>query len=187
MELRAGDIYLRLVEPKDAEAMLDLIERNRTFFAPFEPRRPPEQWTLAVQLELLRTTSERGARGEEYGFGIFLTQTDALIGRVNLTNIVRKAFLNAYIGYYLDQAHNGHGYMTTAVSAAVDFAFGPGRLHRVQAAVMPENTASVRVVEKAGFRLEGLAKNYLRIDGRWRDHNLYAITAEDQAAGQQRA
>lgn len=180
MRLRAGDIYLRLVEPGDAEAMLDLIERNRAFFKPFEPRRPPEQWTLPVQLELLKATADRSSRGEEYGFGIFLTEGDALIGRVNLTNIVRKAFLNAYIGYYLDQAQNGRGYMTTAVSAAVDFAFGPGRLHRVQAAVMPENTASVRVVEKAGFRLEGLAKNYLRIDGTWRDHNMYAVTAEDR-------
>jgi [ribosomal protein S5]-alanine N-acetyltransferase len=181
MRIDLGDIYLRLVEPDDASAMLDLLQRNREFLRPFEPRRPPEQWTVAAQRDLLVTTAERSANELEYGFGIFLTGDDLLIGRANLSNIVRKAFQNAYLGYFLDRAYNGRGYMTAGIDAVVDFAFGPARLHRVQAAVMPENVPSVRVVEKVGFRLEGFAPRYLRIDGEWRDHNLYALTTEDRS------
>jgi ribosomal-protein-alanine N-acetyltransferase len=179
MRVDAGEIYVRLLRPDDAPAQLDLLERNREFFRPFEPRRPPGQWSLEAQRDLLTATHERNARGEEFSFGVFRKEDDLLIGRVNLTNIIRRAFQNAYLGYYLDRAHNGRGHMTTAVGAVVGYALGPVRLHRVQAAVMPENTASVRVLQKVGFRLEGRAHGYLRIDGRWRDHDLYAITAED--------
>jgi [ribosomal protein S5]-alanine N-acetyltransferase len=182
MRIDAGDIYLRLVTPDDAGAMLDLLQRNREFFRPYEPRRPSEQWTVAAQRELLGSSAERNAQELEYGFGLFLRDGDILIGRVNLSNIVRRAFQNAYLGYFLDQSYNGRGFMTTGVSAVVDFALGPGRLHRVQAAVMPENRASIRVVEKAGFRLEGFAPHYLRINGAWRDHNLYAVTTEDRTS-----
>jgi ribosomal-protein-alanine N-acetyltransferase len=182
MRIDLGDIYLRLVTPDDAEAMLDLLERNREFFEPFDPRRPPEHWTLEGQRQLLVGSIERNAEELEYGFGLFLNDGDLLIGRANLSNIVRRAFQNAYLGYYLDRAYNGRGYMTAGVSAVVDFALGPGHLHRVQAAVMPENQGSIRVLEKAGFRLEGFAPKYLRINGVWRDHNLYAITAEDRGS-----
>ena len=180
MRLDAGDIYIRFVESGDAAAMLDLLTRNRSFFAPFEPRRPADQWTEEAQRALLTATAERRERGDEYGFGVFLAENDLLIGRANLSNIVRRAFKNAYLGYYLDQAYTGRGHMSVAVDAVVDFAFGPGHLHRVQAAVMPDNVASIRVLQKVGFRQEGFAPNYLRIDGAWRDHNLYAITAEDR-------
>jgi [ribosomal protein S5]-alanine N-acetyltransferase len=181
MRIELGDLYLRFVEPADAPAVVDLLARNREFFRPFDPYRPPEHWTERGQRELLEASAQRRAQGDEYPFGIFLTENDLLIGRVTLSNIVRRAFQNAYIGYALDQAHNGRGFMTAAVDATVDFAFGPGELHRVEAAVMPENTASIRVVEKAGFRHEGFAPNYLRINGRWRDHNLYAVTVEDRS------
>ena len=171
-------IYVRRLTPDDAPAQLELLVRNRDFFKPFEPRRPAEQWTVAAQRELLRAIEER-TTGEEYAFGVFLADHDELIGRVNLSNIVRRAFQNAYLGYYLDRERNGRGFMTAAVATVARFAFESARLHRIQAAVMPENVGSIRVVEKVGFRYEGLARNYLRIDGRWRDHKLYALTAED--------
>lgn len=180
MRIELGDIYLRFLEPTDAAAALDLLERNRDFFRPFDPYRPPEHWTEQGQGDLLEASAQRCKHGDEYPFGVFLVSNDLLIGRVTLSNVVRRAFQNAYIGYSLDQDFNGRGFMTTAVSATVDFAFGPGELHRVQAAVMPDNISSIRVVEKAGFRREGFAPNYLRINGRWRDHNLYATTAEDR-------
>ena len=180
MRLDAGPIYVRFAEPEDADAMVDLLERNHSFFAPYEPRRAPEQLRPDVQRELLAAIEARRGRGDEYAFGVFLAEGDLLIGRVNLTNVVRRAFMNAYLGYYLDRAYNGRGYMTKAVDAVVDFAFGPGRLHRVQAAVMPDNLASNRVLEKVGFRREGFAPRYLRIDDRWRDHYLYAVTSEER-------
>jgi [ribosomal protein S5]-alanine N-acetyltransferase len=180
MKIELGDIYLRFVEPDDAVVALAYLERNREFFRPFDPYRPPEHFSEGGQRTLLEASAKRRMEGDEYPFGIFLSADDSLIGRVTLSNIVRRAFQNAYIGYSLDRDHNGRGFMTAAVSATVDYAFGPGELHRVQAAVMPDNVASIRVVEKAGFRKEGFAPNYLRINGRWRDHNLYATTVEDR-------
>ena len=174
-------MYIRPIVGKDARALVDLLIRNREFFKPWEPTRPDSHFTLAVQRGYLEAASLAHRRDEGYAFGIF-TDDDRLVGRVNLNNIVRAAFCNAYIGYYIDQAENGKGYMTQAVDLAVGFAFERGALHRVQAAVMPWNTASIRVVEKVGFRLEGFAKNYLRIDGAWRDHRIYAVTAEDRSA-----
>jgi len=92
---------------------------------------------------------------------------------------VRAAWQNCTIGYFVDQSRNGRGYATEAVGLASGFAFGEGGLHRVQAAVMPRNAASIRVVEKNGYRFEGLARRYLQINGLWEDHNIYAMTAEE--------
>ena len=83
------------------------------------------------------------------------------------------------MGYFLDQARGGRGLASEAVALALRFAFGPARLHRVQAAVMPHNVRSARVLEKNGFRREGFAPRYLRLDGAWQDHDLFAITAEE--------
>ena len=180
MELIGPRIQIRYMEPSHAEELLDLLLRNRDFFRPFEPRRPESNLTLEEQTRMLEETTERRLREEEYGFGIFTNDEGKLIGRCNLTQVMRRAFQNAYLGYFLDEAHNGRGLMTEAVGLVVDFAFGPGRLHRVQAAVMTTNPGSQRVLEKAGFRREGFAPNYLSIDGAWRDHHLYAITREDR-------
>ena len=88
-------------------------------------------------------------------------------------------FSNAYLGYFVSERHNGHGYATTAVRQAVDFAFEELGLHRVQAAVVPRNAGSIRVLEKAAFREEGLALRYLQIAGVWEDHRVYAVTVEE--------
>lgn len=109
-------------------------------------------------------------------FGIFL-RTE-LVGWISLSQLFRRAFQNAILGYAVDEAHNGKGYATQAVRGVVRIAFEELGLHRVQAGVMPRNIASIRVLEKAGFRYEGLARNYLQINGVWEDHNIYALTTE---------
>lgn len=114
-------------------------------------------------------------------FGVFVGGT--LAGRLALSNIVRGPFRNAYFGYGVDAAHAGRGIGTAAVIQAVAIAWADG-LHRVQAAVSPDNAASRRVLEKAGFRREGLALRYLLLDGRWTDQELWAITVEDAAPRQ---
>jgi [ribosomal protein S5]-alanine N-acetyltransferase len=98
---------------------------------------------------------------------------------VALSNIVRGAWQNCTVGYYVDQTRNGRGYATEALGLATGFALTQAGLHRVQAGVMPRNAASIRVVEKNGFRFEGLARHYLQINGVWEDHNIYALTAEN--------
>jgi ribosomal-protein-alanine N-acetyltransferase len=95
---------------------------------------------------------------------------------------VRGAWQNATLGYFVGEAWGGRGYASEAVRQAVEFAFNRIGLHRVQAAVMPRNVRSIRVVEKNGFRLEGMAERYLQIDGRWEDHLIYSITSDEWPA-----
>jgi ribosomal-protein-alanine N-acetyltransferase len=122
-------------------------------------------------------------------FVLFASRRDDekhIVGRIALGGILRGAFQNAYLGYWIDAGHQGRGLMTEAVRAATTFAFGAAALHRVQAAVMPSNKASLRVLEKAGYRREGSAARYLCIAGAWEDHVLFAVTAEEWSGGSAR-
>jgi ribosomal-protein-alanine N-acetyltransferase len=119
-------------------------------------------------------------KGQSFTF--FLTPRQGehrILGRIALGGILLGAFRNAYLGYWVDVDHQGQGLVTEAVRAVTDFAFLTAGLHRVQAAVMPRNPASHRVMAKVGYRQEGLAARYLSIAGVWEDHVLYAMTAEE--------
>jgi ribosomal-protein-alanine N-acetyltransferase len=125
---------------------------------------------------------QRGEWKRGQSFALFLSprEDDArVIGRVTLGGILRGAFQNAYLGYWIDADEQGRGLMTEAVRATTTFAFRAAGLHRVQAAVMPSNKASLRVLEKAGYRREGFAARYLCIAGTWEDHALFAATTEE--------
>ncbi|MGH7296674.1 MAG: GNAT family N-acetyltransferase [Polyangiaceae bacterium] len=116
------------------------------------------------------------------GFVLLVTPRDddgRILGRVALGGVLLGAFQNAYLGYWIDHAQQGRGLMTEAVGAATGFAFSVVGLHRLQAAVMPRNTSSQRVLEKLGYRREGLAQRYLCIAGAWEDHVIFAVTAEE--------
>jgi ribosomal-protein-alanine N-acetyltransferase len=118
-----------------------------------------------------------------YGFVVLDVGDDERpVGGINLFNIVRSARQSAGMGYWIDEASGSRGHATAAVRLASAFAFEHLGLHRLEPAVMPRNARSMRVMEKAGFRREGLAVRYLRIAGVWEDHALYALTAEDFAA-----
>ncbi len=107
---------------------------------------------------------------------------ERMVGQLSLGNIVRRAFCSAHAGYWVDASVAGRGIIPTALALAVDHAFRYGGLHRIEVNIRPENLASRRVVEKLGFREEALQRRYLHIDGAWRDHVGYALTAEDLAA-----
>lgn len=162
----------------DLEALLDLRVRNRRFLQPFEPVTLDSHYTREGQQEILERAQRDWDADGGYGFGIFLTNVDRLIGRVNLSNVVRGAWESCTIGYFLDEEMNGQGFTTEAVRLAIGFAFGTARLHRVQAAVMPRNVSSMRVLDKVGMVYEGFSEFYLKINGVWEDHNLYSITRE---------
>lgn len=181
MLLQSAQIYLRPLHIQDAVELLRLRLRNHDFLQPFEPIRPASHLTLEGQQEQIAQAERAFASGSGFAFGIFLQDTHQLIGRVALSNVVRGAWQNATIGYFLDGNLNGRGYMTQAVDAVLRYAFEEARLHRVQAAIMPRNIASIRVVEKTGFRYEGLSLRYLQINGFWEDHLIYAVTAEDRS------
>jgi [ribosomal protein S5]-alanine N-acetyltransferase len=173
-------VALRALTSDDAGALLELLLRNRRHFAATEPLRDDDWFTLQRQRHEIEQQAAARTAGQSLAFGVFAD--GVLAGRIALTSIVRGAFLNAYLGYAIDREHTGRGIGTAAVSQAVDHAWDGG-LHRVQAAVSPDNAASLRVLEKVGFRREGLARRYLRLAGLWTDQELWAITTEDALGG----
>jgi len=130
----------------------------------------------------MRRALARQARdGQSLPFVI--TYQGRLAGQLTIGNIVRGSFQSGYAGYWVDGRLAGRGIMPTALALAVDHAFGPAKLHRIEVNIRPENTASRRVVEKLGFREEGFHKRLLYIDGTWCDHIGYALTSEDLPRG----
>ena len=178
VELAGNRCVLRPLVAADAKALCDLRLRNREFFRPWEPLFNDSHFTLSAQHRAIEGSLEEWAAGREYGFGIFDPE-GRLVGRIRLTAVFRAAWQNANVGYYVDHERNGQGFASEAVGLVTRFAFDRAGLHRVQAAVMPHNVASVRVLEKNGFRREGVALRYLHIAGTWEDHIIYARTAEE--------
>jgi [ribosomal protein S5]-alanine N-acetyltransferase len=179
MDPIAPDVLLRLPEPRDAESFLGLVTRNRDHFRPYEPRRPASYFTLAGQREQIAAAQRQAELGERFEFGVWERNGGGLVGRLSLGGISRGALQSAYLGYGIDVGHGGRGYATQAVRLAVRVAFDDLRLHRVQAAVVPENKASARVLAKVGFHEEGLARRYLFLDGQWKDHRMFALTEDE--------
>ena len=160
----------------DAAELLEVRSRNRAFLEPWEPLREESFYTLAGQTAAVEIGVAAREAGRAYPFVV--EHEGRIVGGVNLNEVVRGVFQNAYLGYWIDGSCGGRGFATEAVRQAVAFAFGEALLHRVQAAVMPRNAASIRVLQKAGFREEGLALRYLQIAGAWEDHLLFAVTAD---------
>ena len=155
--------------------------RNRDFFAPYEPVGAFIAATLAEQTERLETECSEWDADKGFPFGIFDLSAQELVGRIALSHVVRGGWQNAVLGYYVDRERNGNGYATEAAQLMVGFAFERAGLHRLQAGVLPRNTPSIRVLEKAGFRYEVTSPRYLEINGVWEDHALFAITKEEWA------
>ena len=172
---------IRSFRMSDVPELVDLRVRTRAFNTPYEPRRSKAFFSPAGQRAEVLRDIDAWDSDRMYAFAVVERESGRLCGRVALANLVRGAWESCTLGYFVDEACNGRGYATEAVGLAVDFAFGPARLHRVQAAVMPHNARSVRVLEKNGFRREGFAPRYLRLDGEWRDHDLFALTVEERA------
>lgn len=171
-------VYIRLLGVEDAEDLFELRVRNHDFLLPWEPRRSGGPPTIENQRAQLEHAGQSARADRAYHFGIF-RKDDGLVGTITLSNVARGAWQNATVGYFVDEAHNGKGYATEAIRLAAELAFGELGLHRVQAGVMPRNPASMRALEKAGFRREGLSPRYLQINGVWEDHVMFALTQED--------
>ena len=160
---------------RDIPALLDYLEAEARDHARWTPRRTGEDtaahWRKALPL---REKDRREGRG--LVLYLFLKgKPREIVGHASLSNIVRGAFQACHLGYALRKGHEGKGLMTEALRAVLRHAFGPMGLHRVMANHMPANRRSARVLKGLGFRREGLAKNYLRIAGRWEDHVLTSL------------
>ncbi|MCW2959384.1 MAG: family N-acetyltransferase [Solirubrobacterales bacterium] len=182
IRLQDGVTAVRPFARGDLDALLALRLTNREFLAPFEAARDPSFFTRSAQSREITLDGDAWTAGMGFAFAVLHVEPGAaerLIGRVALSNIVRGAWQNATIGYWISEDACGHGHATTAVGLVLSFAFDHAGLHRIQPAIMPRNERSRRVVEKNGFRLEGRAARYLHIDGVWEDHDIFAMTAEE--------
>lgn len=185
IRLQEGVTAVRPFVRSDLDDLLRLRVANRGFLAPFEATREASFFTRAAQSREITLDADAWTAGLGYAFAVLHVDTagsEHLIGRVALSNIVRGAWQNATIGYWISEDACGSGHATTAVGLVIAFAFEHAGLHRVQPAIMPRNVRSRRVVEKNGFRREGCAERYLQIDGVWEDHDIFAITAEEWPA-----
>jgi ribosomal-protein-alanine N-acetyltransferase len=120
--------------------------------------------------------------GSGYSLFVFRAEDDVLLGGISLSNIRRGVAQTASIGYWIAERHARRGYMSESLTAMLDFAFKTLGLHRVEAACLAANEASRRLLEKHGFQEEGVARGYLRINGRWQDHVIYSLLQGDRAA-----
>ena len=163
-------LFLKTLGPSDAEAVADYYRRNRSFLEEFEPGRGDEFYTAEHQAKLLATDSAEMADGTMFRLWLLKKGDGKLIGSLAFNNIVRGPFLSCFVGYKLDGDEINRGFMTEALRKGIDIMFRESGLHRIEANIMPGNRRSLRVVEKLGFSNEGLARRYLKINGKWEDH-----------------
>jgi ribosomal-protein-alanine N-acetyltransferase len=174
-------VLLRPLVVGDFREWRRVRKENEDWLTPWEAQRLPGQPDVTTDRDAfsIRCSARERERqlGTGHGFGLFID--GILSGEINLSSIQRGPFQNAYVGYWIDRAHAGQGYMPEAVVVVLRFAFEELHLHRVQIAIIPRNDSSRRVVEKIGLRNEGMAERYLEINGVWEDHVRYAMTAEE--------
>jgi ribosomal-protein-alanine N-acetyltransferase len=167
-------VQLRDLVMADKDAFLEMVRESRELHRPWTY--PPER---ADQFEDLVS---RTARDDFACVVTTLIADGDLVGVFTISQIVRGYFQSAYLGYYASARHAGKGLMGESMALVLDHAFGPLALHRLEANIQPGNAPSVALARGAGFRLEGYSPRYLLIGGRWRDHERYAITADEHAA-----
>jgi [ribosomal protein S5]-alanine N-acetyltransferase len=184
LRVAAGVVELRRPKLTDAGAWSRVRMQDRRHLEGWEPTVPgtweerngtlswPGQWSA------LRTLARRGM-----SLPFVITVDGAFAGQLTVGNIVRGSLCSAWIGYWVASRVTTGGVATASVALAVDHCFAFAGLHRLEATVRPENTASLRVLEKVGFRQEGLFLRYLDVDGAWRDHLCFALTTEDAPNG----
>jgi len=172
-------LLLRAPTMSDFSQWSELREQSRTFLTPWEPIWPSDDLTRSGFRRRLRRYAEDIAEDRAYPFVILRENDHAIVGGVTLANVRRGIVQAGTIGYWIGRPFAGKGYMTSALRVLLPTLFGELNLHRVEAACIPSNLASVKVLEKCGFAREGLARRYLCINGVWQDHYLYGLLDED--------
>lgn len=180
-KLQGKRVILRPLVADDFPQWTEVRQRCRSWLLPWEPRKlpnlsDPDTDLKAFQQRCQFMRTEREA-GKGYGFGVFAN--GQLIGEMNMSSVMGHPFYSCYVGYWIDQSRAGQNYAPEALAAVLRFGFEECLLYRIQVAIVPTNSASLRVVEKLGIPNEGLARKFLEINGTWEDHRLFAMTIED--------
>lgn len=177
--LKGDRVTLRMPVPGDYQEWATLRAESRAFLEPWEPTWLPDELEKSAWRYRLKRYRDDFARGTAIPFFIFDSPGGHLLGGVTLGNIRLGVARSAHIGYWIGERYAGRGYMADALELLAQHAFVTMRLHRIEAACIPDNRRSIRVLEKAGFTREGLLRSYLKINGKWQDHYLYALIADD--------
>jgi [ribosomal protein S5]-alanine N-acetyltransferase len=164
-------VFLRYVALEDFDEMMQMFRESSEFYKGLiNP--PLDRKSFQIYVERNETETNECF--------VICRKTDAkIVGAINLSQIFRKAFQNAYLGYSLGVKYTGKGYMTEAINLILKYAFNSVKLHRLEANIQPHNTASIEVVKRCGFSKEGFSPKYLKVSGKWRDHERWAIIKED--------
>jgi [ribosomal protein S5]-alanine N-acetyltransferase len=178
--LRHDDVTLRPIRVRDARALEIALQENRSWLRRWEATvpRPVERWDTRAGIRALLAQARAGQ-----GLPFIVEYQGRLVGQVNVSNMTYGSLSSATLGYWIVQDVAGHGITPTAVALATDHCFGTLGMHRMEICIRPENGPSLRVVEKLGFRYEGLRRRYIHIDGDWRDHFAFALTTDEVPYG----
>lgn len=185
--LESDDIILRPIRLRDRREWTEVRSRNANWVGPWEATNPIRGGTPPTYADMVRSLNRQARQDSALPFLITERQdparASAIVGQLTVSTIVWGSARMATLGYWVDQARAGRGIVPTAVALATDHCFSELGLHRMEINIRPENRPSLRVVEKLGFRDEGMRLKYLHIDGEWADHRSFALTAEEVPEG----
>jgi len=178
--LQHGSVGLRLIRMRDARLLQRELLANRAWLQPWEATLPGGVATFDMRVSIRRLLQQHR---DGAGYPFVMEYDGEVAGQLNIWGVARGSLCSATIGYWVSERFAGRGITPTAVALATDAAFERFGLHRMEICIRPENEASLRVVQKLGFRYEGLRRRYIHIDGDWRDHHAFALTVEDVPDG----
>lgn len=175
--LQTPRLLMRLAEDGDVPAILAFYEESRAHLAPFEPLRAAEFYSPGFWHAQVRRNQDEFAAGQSLRLFVFAQERPThVIGSVNFTAMQRGVAQMCSLGYALAAEAQGQGYMAEALGAAIAYVFETLNLHRIQANYMPRNERSGKLLKRLGFVAEGVARDYLQINGQWEDHLLTSLT-----------
>jgi [ribosomal protein S5]-alanine N-acetyltransferase len=180
---RGAAVGVRPLATSDFTGWAKLRDVSRDHLTPYEPTWAQDELTKSAFRRRLKHYAREQRDDLGYAYGIFELASHELVGGVSLSNVRRGVTQTAALGYWIGKPHLRQGFMTEAVHLTIALAFDGLRLHRLEAATLLDNTASITVLERNGFAREGLAQGYLRINGDWRDHLLFGLTIEARELG----
>ena len=179
-ECKGKRIYMRIPQISDYDQWAELRNESRNFLEPWEPKWSSSSLTRIDFRRRLRRYSREVREDKGLALFIFNIRDDKLLGGISLSNLRRGVTQSCSLGYWMGEKYSRNGYMTEAVSLIIDYVFEVLNLHRLEAACVPENIRSLGVLKKTGFTQEGYARKYIKINGSWKDHILFAILSTDE-------
>lgn len=179
VELNSERLLLRMPRASDYRAWQRLRAESREFLQPWEPKWRSDELSGSAFRARLNRYDEEYEAGQAIALFIFGRGEEELLGGITIGLIRRGVAQSCMIGYWMGERHAGRGIMSEALDLVIPYIFGPLELHRIEAACIADNRRSIRLLEKAGFQNEGILRDYLKINGQWRDHLMFSLLATD--------